>query len=248
MNEILVGSTNPVILTLTGGHKESKSITVKCTNGHFTSGKMDIYVRGDLNLKSEYITLEVAGNSLGKLSSHKEDLIYHKVKTNEDISQYISKKSEFVIKATPSNSVHPLWKNEAWGVLMNLSYTISGEKVVTASNWKLNERAFEPEDNAIYTFDLENTSGYNLKNVQVSLGQGEKWYMSKIDVISPKGLTWNFPTLNAGSKETLSLGLKSNNSPVGKYTMPQLTVVYEYTTQSVDFEPTDDFVVEISPD
>jgi hypothetical protein len=249
METIILKSKNPVVIEITGGHEESNAVCVKCADGHsFTEGKINIDLRGDFNASTEYIDLKIADHSLGNLSSGVQDWKFHRVKTDEDITSLIKGAAEFVIEAIPSPAVHQLYSwPGAWGIVISLSYKTSDQKL-QVSNWKLNERVFEPEDNATYTFDLENVSGYDLKNVIVHLVKDEgAWKNSNITVIDPINLNWTFPVLLSGEKKQLVLSLKSDNSPVGEYPLPQLEVELEYSIQVVDFYDTS-FAVEVGED
>ena len=247
--DITLGNVNPQIISLIGGHQESGIANIKCPNGfNISEAIISVDLCGDFDALSEYITLNVNGTSLGKLSSGKQDWNYHRVMTDEDITNLVKGKSEFKIEAIPSAQVHQLWAN-AWGLKITFSYKIGSEQVITVSNWKLNETAFEPDDNAIYTFDIENTSGMELSNVKLHLVKDEgAWKGNNVSAVSPANMTFDFPKLNAGEKKlNLAVGFKSISGKVGKYSLPQIEIEYEYVAQKIDFIDST-FVVEISPD
>ncbi len=247
MNNEITITNNPTMIELLGDHQQKVSYTVKGFPGTtFSGGKIDVSVCGDFDSQSEFVTLKIAGKSLGNLSSGVEDWKYHTVKLGEDISGYIKGLKEFTIEAIPSPNVHTLWEN-AWGVLINFSAEFSASRV-EISNWMLHERAFEPDDNAVYTFDIQNVSGFDLSSVKVHLVKDEgAWKNNGVSVITPSGMTWEFPIMHAQEKKTLTLALKSSNAVVGKYPLPQIIVESSMLVAATNFKDTD-FRVEIAPD
>lgn len=247
-------TSNPTVIEFTGKYKETVENQVFAYPGSlFQGGKITVFARGDFDAQSEYLTLKITNpitkKSIEKtISTDKQDWIYHEVLSGFDITEVIQGQHQFTIEVTPSDQVHNLWQ-DAWGIKIKFEPAFDNDRL-TFSNWQLNEKRFEQDEDASFSFDVTNKTNVKLTDITVSLVKDfNDWKDSGLTVLSPANLQWKIQALEPNATTTLSVLLQSSKTTKpGEYKFPQVTSTSTQAVQSVEFDSTSSFIVKVEED
>jgi L-arabinonolactonase len=154
----------------------------------YTSGKANIYVRGDLSSSSEYITTTIDGKEVGKISSGKDSSSWSLWKKNVDLTQYIKGKISFDIKGDPTVSVNygPGGMSKYWELGFDFDFQIEDKKLIPSQSITARISLVEDYDlhmNKVHVYRTIITYPFEVTEVDI---KAEKEIEVKIDDVKYK--------------------------------------------------------------